>query len=102
VSELTDLITSQEKDDTHRVYSLSLDAFPSGADVVHLRPRGIASDPRHGTLSMAKRYGCKCEKCREASAKYQREYNRRRGTKTQFVCACCGSTDIKREKRGAA
>ena len=97
MNELETLIAEQAKDDTYRVYSLSHDAWPSGPDAP--RPRQLVTDPRHGTLSMAKRYGCTCAKCRAASAAYQRDYNRRKGTKIYFVCACCGSTDVRRQRR---
>lgn len=98
-SDLQQLIDEQQRDDaTYRVYGLSVDQFAAGADIVHEPRRLTAHDDRHGTLAMAKRHGCKCPKCRAASATYQRDYNRRRGTaKTRFVCACCGGTDVKRE-----
>ena len=102
LEELDRLIREQQRDDTPFArpgrMDVSLDAFPS-PDV----PRGrlSASDPRHGTLHCAKVLLCKCVKCRRASADYQREYNRRKGTKTRFVCACCGSTDVRRERVGS-
>lgn len=98
-AEIDRLVDDQARDArSFRVHSLSVDAFPSGADVVYQPRRLTAHDDRHGTLSMSKRYGCTCAKCRAASAAYQRDYNRRRGTaKTRFVCACCGSTDVRRE-----
>jgi len=95
MTELDRLIAEQERDSrSFQVFSISHDAWPSRPDAP--KSRQLAHDDRHGTLSMAKRYGCKCAKCREASAKYQRDYNRRRGQKTQFVCSCCGSNDVKR------
>ena len=97
MTELETLIAEQAKDDTYRVHSISVDAWHSGVDTP--RPRLRAHDSRHGTLYCAKVLHCKCKKCREASAKYQREYNRRHRT-TRYVCACCGSDDIRREKVG--
>lgn len=100
MSELAALIAEQEKDDTYCVYSISVDAWPSGADAVHhARKLKLATIP-HGTLTGAKVFKCKCDDCRAASAKYQREYNRRKGPKTRFVCACCGSLDVRRERVG--
>jgi hypothetical protein len=96
LAELDGLIAEQERDSrSFSVHSTSHDAWPSGPDA----PRGrlLAHDERHGTLSMAKRYGCKCAKCRAASAKYQRDYNRRKGLKRRIVCVCCGSTDVRYE-----
>ena len=98
MTELERLIADQEHDARFgdRVFSLSHDAWPSGPDLPQARLR--VTDPRHGTLYGAKVLKCKCARCRAASAAYQREYNRRRGTKTRFVCACCGSTDVRRER----
>jgi len=94
---LDKLIAEQAKDDTYHVHSLSLDAFPSGADVVQVRRKLKLAATPHGTLTGAKVFKCKCEKCRAASAAYQRAYNRRHRT-TRYVCACCGSDDVRRER----
>jgi hypothetical protein len=31
-------------------------------------------DPRHGTINAYKNHGCRCDKCKQAIADYQREY----------------------------
>ena len=36
----------------------------------------------HGTLNGHNHWGCRCEECREAYNKYQREYRRRRQAAT--------------------
>ena len=96
MSELEALIAAQEKDDTYRVQSVSVDAWPSGADIVHVpRKLKLAAIP-HGTLTGAKWFRCKCDECRAASAAHARDLRRRKGTKTKYVCQCCGSDNVRR------
>jgi len=75
MSELARLIAEQERDDRtgHRINTstISLDSFPSGVDAP--KPRGFATDIRHGTLYCYVRLRCRCAKCRTASAAYARE-----------------------------
>jgi hypothetical protein len=72
--ELEALVAEQAHDMTHgdRVWSTSVDAFPSGADIVHERQRQTVTDTRHGTLYSYKRLRCKCQKCTRANRDYKR------------------------------
>ena len=74
--ELEQLIAEQADDMERgdRVWSVSLDAFPS-VDVAEHRPRLRASDERHGTLFGYVRLRCRCSRCCQASREYeQRRY----------------------------
>ena len=42
-----------------------------------VKPPTSASDPRHGTVSCYKRWGCRCAPCREAMAQRAREIRER-------------------------
>lgn len=75
--ELQLLIAAQKRDDTHRVYSLSLDAMCSGADVTQIRRRQLVNDPMHGTLTCYTQYRCRCGKCRAAAAAWKRGWRAR-------------------------
>ena len=105
--ELDRLIAEQERDSrSFRVFGLSLDSFPSGADLVYRYSRKTANDPRHGTLNCYTNLRCRCEKCRRAQADAKREWRRRQPKKKRqpdrVCCADCGSTNITRERVYAA
>lgn len=82
--ELEALIAEQREDDLfgHRVlaengsWSVSVDAWASGADAVQRRAK--VSDDRHGSLYCYVRLRCRCAKCRARSAEYARERRARR------------------------
>jgi len=98
VSELEQLIAEQRRDDrSHRVFGISLDAHPN---LFHRRSRRLVTDPRHGTNGCYTSLGCRCDKCRAASAEAKREQRRRKPKKTRqqdrVCCADCGSTNITR------
>ena len=96
------LIDEQRKDDTTRVWSVSLDAYPSGVDLFQRRSRQLVTDPRHGTLNCYIHLGCRCEKCRKAQADAKREWRRRQPKKRRLpdrlCCAECGSENVKRKR----
>jgi hypothetical protein len=86
VTELERLIAEQQADDaSHHVHGLSVDAFPSGADLPRRRAR--AHDDRHGTLACYVNLRCRCPKCRAASAAYARDRRRR----TPLIACRCGT-----------
>lgn len=104
-SELDLLIAEQEHDARtgDRVHSLSLDAFPSGADITLIRPRVLANDPRHGTINCYTNLRCRCAKCRAAQAEAKRDWRRRRRPRVKkrsygyrMCCLECGSDNVKR------
>jgi len=78
VSELARLIAEQQADMRRgdRVWSVSLDAFPSGPDIP--RPRLLVTDDRHGTLNGYIHLRCRCDKCKAANAASSRKYARRK------------------------
>jgi hypothetical protein len=104
VTELSDLIVEQERDSrSFKVFGLSLDAFPAGADLIFRKSRKLASDPRHGTLSCYTNLACRCEKCRAAAATAKRDWRRRnhvdKGPYTyRLCCEDCGSANVKRKR----
>lgn len=102
-AELEQLIVEQAKDAaSFRVFSLSVDGFANGADVVHERRRGTAHDERHGTLGCYVNEQCRCPSCRAESARYARDRRRRTpliacrcGTMTRSGrCKSCGMRDL--------
>ena len=104
-TELEQLIAEQAKDmrSGDRVYSLSYDAWESGADLVYRYSRKLATDPRHGTLNCYTNLRCRCTKCRAASAQAKREQRRRKhvdkGPFTyQLCCKDCGSHNVSRRR----
>lgn len=103
-SELDGLVAEQERDSrSFRVFGLSLDAFPSGADLIYRTSRKLASDPRHGTLSCYTNLACRCDKCKEAAREAKRDWRRRnrveRGPYSYRICCQdCGSENVKRER----
>ena len=105
MSELERLIAEQERDmrSGDRVYSVSLDAFPSGVDLFHRKSRKLVTDPRHGTNSCYTHLRCRCEKCRAAAAEQKRlERARKRKPKVAYTylwcCEDCGSNNVKRRR----
>ena len=108
MTELELLIAEQAKDmkNGHRVWSKSVDEFPSGADVIHTprRRRKLAHDPGHGTkLHYYTVLGCRCEKCKALSRETKRKWRAKfkkppRPYKYVLTCTCCGGTDVKRKR----
>ena len=104
--ELERLIAEQAKDmKTYRVWSKSVDEFPSGADVIYAKPkRKVANVEGHGTkLHFYTTYGCRCEKCKELSRETKRKWRAKlrkpkRPYKYVLTCTCCGGTDVKRKR----
>ncbi len=71
-NELEQLIADQARDAaTDRVWSLSLDSFPSCPDTP--KPRLRAHDDRHGTLACYTHLRCRCDKCRATIAAHARQ-----------------------------
>ena len=96
MNELERLVDEQQRDDTYRVWSISIDAIPAGADIVQRRRRQTVTDPRHGTLACYVGLRCRCSKCRTASAAYARE--RRRRQSERLCVDGCGRTVSRRAR----
>lgn len=78
--ELEHLIQEQARDmkTGHRVWSASLDAFPSGPDVL-VPKRKLAHDYGHGVkLHYYTCYGCRCEKCKALGRQQKRAWRAKR------------------------
>jgi hypothetical protein len=110
VNELEQLVAEQARDMKRRHFvqtdsgTIHYDAFPSGADLFHLRSKKLVNDPRHGTLNCYTHLKCRCSKCRAAMAQAKREQRRKkprfvsRPFVYQMCCQSCGGTDVKRTR----
>lgn len=74
MTELETLIAEQARDMAARgCGSISLDRLDDG---VYIRPRGRATDDRHGTENLYQHGPCRCSRCRTAHAAYRQERRR--------------------------
>lgn len=70
------LLTKEERDEQDKRDQKNKNRKPDNRKTVD-RLRNRRTQPRHGTLSEYKTYGCKCDKCTKANREYNRSRNRK-------------------------